>query len=203
MVLFPKFELLDAFGPLEAFAHAPALFKIVLIAEGPGPVASAQGPKVLPDCELNDCPHLDVILVPGGPGVRSQVQNPVLLNWLAARAARAELVTSVCTGSALLARAGILDGRRATSNKMGFEWVMRQGPAVHWLRAARWVDDGSVVTSSGVSAGIDMALYVIGRLGGAEERDKIARIMEYEWRGDSRYDPFAKRPVARSGRGKW
>lgn len=192
VLLFPGFELLDVFGPLEVFGHAAELFRVLTVAEHAGPVASAQGPRAVADHGFDDCPMLHVLLVPGGMGTRREVANARLLGWLAERARSAELITSVCTGAALLARAGVLDGRRATSNKRAFHWVAEQGPAVTWVRQARWVDDGDVITSSGVSAGIDMALYLVERLAGREVREELATRMEYEWRGDASHDPFAR-----------
>jgi transcriptional regulator GlxA family with amidase domain len=192
VVLFPGFELLDVFGPLEAFGNLPGMFRVVLVAEQAGPVASAQGPRAVADHGFADCPHLDVVLVPGGIGTRDEAENPALLGWLARRATEAEVVTSVCTGAALLARAGVLDGKRATTNKAFFQWVADQGPKVSWVREARWVEDGKFATSSGVSAGIDMALAVIARLVGREVSDNVARAMEYEWHTDATWDPFAK-----------
>jgi len=192
VVLFPGFELLDVFGPLEAFGSLPGMFRIVLVAEKAGPVASAQGPRSVADHGFADCPRLDLILVPGGIGTREQAENPVLLGWLGRAAADAEIVTSVCTGTALLARAGLLDGHRATTNKMFFQWVADQGPRATWVKQARWVDDGKFVTSSGVSAGIDMALAVIARTVGREPAENVARAMEYEWHTDADVDPFAK-----------
>jgi transcriptional regulator GlxA family with amidase domain len=192
VLLFPEFELLDVFGPLEAFGHAKDWFRIVTVAERAGPVTSAQGPRAMADHGLADCPALDMLLVPGGMGTRREVNNPALVDWIARQARDAETTTSVCTGAALLAKAGVLDGRRATSNKRAFAWVAEQGPKVHWVRQARWVDDGTVVTSSGVSAGIDMALHLIGRIAGPAVRDEIATRMEYEWHSDAGADPFAK-----------
>ena len=192
VVLFPGFELLDVFGPLEAFGNLPGMFQVVLVAEQAGPVASAQGPRAVADHGFVDCPHLDVVLVPGGIGTRDEAENPTLLRWLGRRAGEAEVVTSVCTGAALLARAGVLDGKRATTNKAFFQWVADQGPKVTWVREARWVEDGKFATSSGVSAGIDMALAVIARLVGREVSDNVARAMEYEWHTDATWDPFAK-----------
>jgi transcriptional regulator GlxA family with amidase domain len=192
VLLFPEFELLDAFGPLEAFGHAKDWFRLVTVAAKPGPVASAQGPRAMADYGLDDCPTLDILLVPGGMGTRREVSNATLVDWIARQARRTEITTSVCTGAALLAKAGVLDGRRATSNKRAFTWVTEQGPKVDWVRQARWVDDGSVVTSSGVSAGIDMALHVIGRIAGHTVRDEIATRMEYERQVDADRDPFAK-----------
>jgi transcriptional regulator GlxA family with amidase domain len=191
-VLFPGFELLDVFGPLEAFGNLPGLFRVVTVAEQAGPVASAQHVRAVADHGFADCPHLDVMLVPGGIGTRDEAENPKLLGWLARRGAEAEIVTSVCTGTALLARAGLLEGRRATTNKAFFQWVADQGPGVTWVKAARWVDDGKFVTSSGVSAGIDMALAVIARTCGREVSENVARAMEYEWHTDADWDPFAK-----------
>ena len=115
------------------------------------------------DYALADCPPIDVMLVPGGIGTRREVNNTKLLEWLVRRAAEAEIVTSVCTGAALLARAGLLDGHRATTNKLSFKWVTEQGPAVEWIKQARWVEDGKFATSSGVSAGIDMTLALIAQ----------------------------------------
>src|SRR5262245_33059969 len=137
VVLFPGFELLDVFGPLEAFGNLPGAYRVVMVAEKAGPVTSAQGPRAVADHALADCPPLEVILVPGGIGTREQAENRTLLDWLARRAVDAEYVTSVCTGAALLARAGVLDGRRATTNKAFFQWVADQRPAVEWVRAAR------------------------------------------------------------------
>ena len=192
VLLFPEFELLDVFGPLEAFGQAKDWFRIVTVAEHPGPVASAQGPRAVADYGFEDAPPIDIILVPGGMGTRREVSNRALVDWLGRRARSAETTTSVCTGTALLARTGILDGRRATSNKRSFAWVAEQGPKVDWIRQARWVDDGNIVTSSGVSAGIDMALHLIGRIAGPGVRDEIATRMEYEWHDDAAHDPFAK-----------
>jgi transcriptional regulator GlxA family with amidase domain len=193
-VLFEGFELLDVFGPAEAYGirDVEGAFRLVMVAQQAGPIASAQGPSAVADFSFADCPHLDIILVPGGIGTRREVDNPALISWLRTRAAEAELVTSVCTGAALLARAGILDGRRATSNKRSLDWVISQGPKVKWVLEARWVEDGKFATSSGVSAGIDMALAIIARICGKEVAEKVAISMEYEWHRDSAWDPFAK-----------
>ena len=193
VLLFPGFELLDVFGPLEAFGHRLLAdrYRVCLVAERAGAVASAQGPRAVADHGLDDCPPLDVLLVPGGMGTRREVDDPGLTGWIAARAADAELVTSVCTGAALLARAGVLDGRRATTNKRAFDWVVTQGPRVTWVRRARWVEDGRFVTSSGVSAGIDMALAVVARTVDEETAEQIARLMEYARNRDPDDDPFA------------
>jgi transcriptional regulator GlxA family with amidase domain len=193
-LLFPGFELLDVFGPLEAWGMLAVRggCTVTTVAERAGPVTSAQGPSAVATHGLVDCPRLDILLVPGGLGTRREVQNTALLEWLRQRASEAHIVTSVCTGAALLARAGLLDGRRATTNKFTFKWVVEQGPGVDWIKQARWVEDGPFVTSSGVSAGIDMTLAVIAKTAGIEAAEQIAVRMEYDWKRDPSWDPFAK-----------
>jgi transcriptional regulator GlxA family with amidase domain len=192
VVLFPVFELLDVFGPLEMFGILSDRVEIVTIGERPGPVASAAGTEVVASHGFEDCPPLDLLLVPGGFGTRTEVTNVALLGFLRARAPRAEVAMSVCTGSLLLAAAGLLDGRRATTNKMFFGEVAGPAPAVEWVREARWVEDGRYVTSSGVSAGIDMALAVIAKLWGEKTSQDLALATEYDWHRDATWDPFAR-----------
>lgn len=192
VVLFPGFELLDVFGPVEMFGNMTGVIEVVMVAQHKGPVTSAQGPSAVADHGFDDCPHLEMILVPGGIGTRAEIDNPVMLDWLTERVGRAEVAMTVCTGTALFARAGLLDGRRATSNKMVFQWVSEQGPKVQWVKEARWVEDGKFVTASGVSAGIDMALAVIARLAGEQASKTLAVLTEYEWHQDASWDPFAK-----------
>jgi transcriptional regulator GlxA family with amidase domain len=191
VLLFDQFELLDVFGPLEMLGMLDEDFAIRLVAEQARVVASAQGPLSVIDDLFADDRAYDVLLVPGGMGTRREVGNAALLDWLAGAAERAEIVASVCTGSALLAKAGLLDGRSATTNKNAFDWVMSQGPKVQWQRRARWVEDGKFFTSSGVSAGMDMALALIARLCGTERAHQVAHWAEYVWNADSANDPFA------------
>ena len=192
IVLYPQFELLDVCGPAEMFGNLGSRLKVVMVAQTAGPVPSTQGTKLVADYSMDNCPDLDLLLVPGGLGTRKELGNEALLDWLRRRAAKAEIVMSVCTGSALLAKAGLLDGRRATSNKQFFSFVAGQGPKARWVKEARWVDDGDRVTSSGVTAGIDMALHVIARLYGDAVAQKLADGTEYQWHRDANNDPFAK-----------
>lgn len=193
-VLFERFELLDVFGPLEAWGTLAATgqCKITTVAERSGAITSAQGPKAIAEFGFADCPHLDIILIPGGMGTRKEVSNRALVDWVKVRAEKAEVVSTVCTGTAILAHTGLLDGRRATTNKSAFKWVAEQSAKVNWVRQARWVEDGKYATSSGVSAGIDMALAMMARLYSTETAEKIAIEMEYEWHRDASWDPFAK-----------
>ena len=190
-ILYEGFELLDFYGPLEMFGTlGPEQVRIVTVAEQPGPVRSYQGPSSVAEHGFEGCPPLDLILLPGGFGTIPQLENPVLLDFLRARCPESEITMSVCSGSALLARAGLLDGLRATSNKRYFDLATSQSAKVEWVEKARWVEDGRYVTSSGVSAGTDMALAVIARLWGKERAQAIADWTEYEWHTDPSRDPF-------------
>jgi transcriptional regulator GlxA family with amidase domain len=191
-VLYAGFELLDLYGPLEMFGALAPDLKIVTVAEQQGPVASTPGVETVARYDFGTCPRLDLLLLPGGFGTVPQLGNPALLDFLRKRAGEAEITMSVCSGSALLAKAGLLDGRRATSNKMYFQLARSQGERVNWVTAARWVEDGPFATSSGVSAGTDMALAVIARLYGAERAEQIAIQTEYSWHRDADSDPFAR-----------
>ena len=191
VVLFDGFELLDVFGPLEMFGVLPSRFEISLIGPQAGPVASAQGPRSVVDYAYGDAPPCDIVLVPGGIGNRPLLEDRSFLDWLAGYCATAQYVTSVCTGSALLAVAGLLDGYRATSNKRAFEWVRELGNGVEWVPEARWVVDRNRWTSSGVAAGIDMALALIAQVCGSEVAYSVADGTEYDWHVDPDWDPFA------------
>ena len=199
VILYPGFELLDVFGPLEmltAVGRDRLVARIVAERAGPVPAGTVAdgpvGPQVVAEFGFDDAPQLDVLLVPGGIGTFTELENANMLAFLRDRARRARVTTSVCTGSALLAKAGVLDGLRATTNKMYFSLATAQRDRVEWVQAARWVDAGAFVTSSGVSAGIDMALAVIARLFGAETAEQIAIGTEYTWHRDPNDDPFVQ-----------
>ncbi len=191
VLLFDGFELLDVFGPLEMFGMYPETFDIVIVGQDGSYVASAQGPKVKLDRIFSDDYQYDVLLVPGGRGTRASVSNRPLLSWLETQSSGASWITSVCTGSALLAAAGLLENRKATSNKLAFNWVSSFGDTVSWVKQARWVKDDNIFTSSGVSAGIDMSLALIEEILGSEAAGQAALWAEYEWHRDADWDPFA------------
>ncbi|MDQ2846599.1 MAG: DJ-1/PfpI family protein [Actinomycetota bacterium] len=190
-VVFDGFELLDLFGPLELLGQLPDHFDLRLVGPSLDPVRSGQGPRCTPDRTLEDVGGCDILLVPGGPGTRDLVHDRTFLNRLKALGESASLVTSVCTGSALLAAAGLLDGYRATSNKAAFGWATSQGPHVQWVSTARWVHDRDRWTSSGVAAGMDMTLALIAELQGSDTAQRIADMTELEWHTDANWDPFA------------
>lgn len=192
VVLYDEFELLDVAGPLQMFGNVPKdKLRVVMLAEREGAVQSTQGISLLATHSLENAPKLDLMLVPGGVGARQEINNQNLLTWIEKHAATTDIVMSVCTGAAFLAKTGVLDNRRATSNKLEFKWVQDLSDQVDWVYQARWVDDGKVVTSSGVSAGMDMSLAVIERVFGADVSEYIALISEYSWSRDPTVDPFA------------
>lgn len=190
-LLFPEFELLDVFGPLEMFGMLPDDYHIETVAERAGALASKQGPRAIADIALGDAKPYDILLIPGGLGTRREVGNAALIDWLRRHAEASSIAATVCTGTALLARTGLLDHHKATTNKAAFRWVMEQGPKVDWQRRARWVADGKYFTSSGVSAGMDMAVALIAHLSGAEKAQQVATRAEYRWNSDPNDDPFS------------
>ena len=188
-LIFPMITQLDATGPAQILSQVPGA-KIHLIWKTLDPVPTDAGFSLLPTTTIEDSPPLDVICIPGGAGQPAIMDDEVILDFVRRQGAQAKYVTSVCTGSLLLAKAGLLDGLPATSNKMYFSLASTQSDAVAWKEAARWVDAGQYVTSSGVSAGTDMALAVIARLFGAETAETVARFTEYQWHTDADDDPF-------------
>ena len=191
VVLFEDFELLDVFGPVELLARLPEEYRIVYVAPETGPVRSSQGAEIVVPASLKNAAPADIVLVPGGPGTRRLVRNQQFLQMLTQLAAPAAIIVSVCTGSAVLAAAGLLNGYRATSNKRAFDWASGHGDGVTWVRRARWVHDRNRWTSSGVAAGMDMTAALIGHLTGPEAATTAAREIELEIHPDPTRDPFA------------
>jgi transcriptional regulator GlxA family with amidase domain len=190
-VLFDGFELLDFYGPLEMFGLLEGEAKITIVAEKAGPIRSSVGPCGVAEATMAGSGGFDVLLIPGGIGTRKEMANPQFLAELKRLAEASRIVATVCTGSFLLARTGLLDGCKATTNKRVFQQVKTYAPKVEWIAKARWVEDGKYFTSSGVSAGMDMALAVIAKLCGRETSLQIASRAEYEWHEDNSWDPFA------------
>ncbi|MBQ6074968.1 MAG: DJ-1/PfpI family protein [Lachnospiraceae bacterium] len=175
-LFFDDFQTLDIFGPADVLSRLPGAVPHYISLTG-GPVRSAQGGIVRTDAAPRDL-H-GILVIPGGRGTRALVSDEAFLAALKDLCQNAEYVLSVCTGSALLAKAGLLNGRRATSNRKAFEWVRSCSDRVAWTKEARWVTDGKYYTSAGVSAGIDMALGFAQDLFGEAEAERIAADMEY------------------------
>ena len=183
IVLFPDAEELDWAGPYEVFGMATKSVpgsKVLTVAERAEPVTGFNGLRVLPDHTFADAPELDVVVVPGGMGTRKEVDNAAMTGWLAKIAPRCAWITSVCTGALLLHGAGLLRGRRITTHWAFLEPMRTRAPECTVLEKIRYVRDGNVVTAAGVSAGIDMSLWVVGQLWGAEHARKTQRLMEYD-----------------------
>ncbi|WP_406334815.1 DJ-1/PfpI family protein [Streptomyces sp. NBC_00203] len=177
IVLFDRFTALDAVGPYETLGRLPDA-ETVFVAEHTGPVRADTGYlAITADKTLAEVPHPDIVLVPGGPGQTPQMENEVLLDWLRAADATSTWTTSVCTGSLLLAAAGLLEGRRATSHWLALD-VLKQFGAEP--TGERVVFDGKYVTAAGVSSGIDMGLTLLGRIAGDEHAQAVQLLTEYD-----------------------
>lgn len=190
--IFPQFQTLDLFGPLEMLGAYRDQIKINMVAETLDPVYSIHGQGLLVDKSIADGSDYDMLFIPGGDSALEAAKSEAVTNWITATANRAELIMTVCTGSILLATTGVLDGRKATTNKIDFKQTIPLAPKVDWVAKARWVEDGKFFTSSGVSAGIDMALAAIAHLYGKGEALELALGCEYDWHDDPSWDPFAK-----------
>lgn len=187
IVLFDEVEVLDFAGPFEVFSVAGSLgeaptLNVYTVAETQDVIHARNHLQVVPHYTLANCPAPDIVVVPGGYGTRRQMHNPALLDWVRAQAARVELMTSVCTGSLVLGSAGLLDGRPATTHHEEFDLLASISPAITVVRGVRFVDDGAIITSAGVQAGMDMALHVVARLLGSETACATAANIEYDWR---------------------
>jgi transcriptional regulator GlxA family with amidase domain len=195
ILVFPDVEVLDFCGPFEVFSvtrlneelrrEEPSPFEVLLVAEKPGTVVTTGGMKVTPDHTIDTCPPLDVLVVPGGWGTRAEIENARLVAWIGERAKQVETLTSVCTGSMLLGQAGLLDGRRATTHWRALPWMRETFPTVTVEDKLHVVEDGNVLTSAGISAGIDMALRVVARYHGETVARNTARNMEYRYTDDN------------------
>ena len=192
IVLFENFETLDVFGPVEVLGRMPDEFALNFISCGGGVVTSAQNVPVCTSVYAHDDKTDNILFIPGGIGMAEMLNDQGFLNLIDELAEKSKYILTVCTGSVLLAKTGRLNGKRATTNKLRFLLFSDKFEKVEWVRQARWVIDGSLYTSSGVSAGIDMTLGFVANLYGRERALKICNELEYIWNEDSDYDPFAK-----------
>ncbi|KAK5626861.1 hypothetical protein RRF57_002576 [Xylaria bambusicola] len=200
VVVFPGFQALDVFGPVDVLNNysqsAPLEFVLLAVTRDPVTTKLAQlgtiGQSVVPTHTFDGCPEdLEVLLVPGGVGNRDPAVTAPIVEFVKRIYPKLRFLLTVCTGSAIVAQSGLLDGRQATSNKKSWDWVVSQGPNVQWVRQARWVVDGNIWTSSGVSAGIDLMFAFIKDQYGEETSKRLADKAEYVRNPDSSVDPFA------------
>lgn len=190
ILLFDEFETLDVFGPVEIFGRLTDLYSVKFYSLHGGQIKNRHGVKVLTEKLETLTEYIEVFLIPGGLGTRKEVENKILIDKIIEISNLSKYVMTVCTGSALLAKTGLLDGKEATSNKRAFAWVMTNGANVIWNKKARWTVDEKYYTSSGVSAGIDMALGFLADRHGVELARKVASEIEYNWTEDKNNDTF-------------
>ena len=194
ILIFDQVEVLDVAGPFEVFSVtrldeqrrqeelSSSPFRILLVSEKLGPVLAVGGLRFTPDVTIDNCPEeLDLLIVPGGLGTREEVKNINLLNWIANRSSNTRLTASVCTGSSLLGKAGLLDGREATTHWRAFDFLRQAAPNAHIRDDVRFTLVDPIFTSAGISAGIDMALRIVSHFFGTKIGQATARHMEYPY----------------------
>jgi transcriptional regulator GlxA family with amidase domain len=188
IMIFDDVEVLDFCGPFEVFSVAnyfsEAAFNVYLIAPKQRTILARNGLKVIPDYNLTTAPAPDILLIPGGWGTRPLIHNPTVIDYIQQQAERVERLLSVCTGAYLLAKADLLDGLQATTHHGSFEMLAELAPTATLVRDVKYVDNGRIVLSGGISAGINMSLYVVGQLLGEEVAQKTADYMEYDWQAE-------------------
>ena len=187
ILIFDDVEVLDFAAPFEVFAVTSELnnyelFNVFLVAETQRTYKAVNGLQVVPDYEIFNCPHPNILVVPGGMGTRTQMNNQKLITWIQQISARAELVMSICTGARLLAKAGLLDGLEITTHHEAYDELRQLVPTAIVNERKRFVDRGRIITAGGISAGLDGSLYVVDKLLGQEIARKTAIYMEYDWK---------------------
>lgn len=187
ILVYDDVEVLDFAGPFEVFSvtserndHAP--FDVWLVGEGDGPIRARNGLRVLSDHTFDTSPAVDILVVPGGAGSRREMRNRKLIGWVNEMSERAELVLSVCSGARILAAAGLLSGIPATTHHEVLDDLRDLAPDADVRADERVVDAGKIVTTGGISAGIDGSFHVVDRLLGTATALRTARYMEYDWR---------------------
>lgn len=184
ILIFNKVEVLDVTGPFEVFSLAGGenkLFHVHTISEKGGTIIARNGLKIEADFSFENHPDLDILILPGGYGAEEiEMHNPVVINWIKEQARQVEYMTSVCTGAFLLAKAGLLDDLRATTHWMDIDRLEREFPKVQLVRNVKFVDEGKILTSGGISAGINMSFHLLVKLCGKEVGRETAKRMEYD-----------------------
>jgi transcriptional regulator GlxA family with amidase domain len=191
ILIFEQVEVLDVAGPFEVFSVArlneerrsiePSPFRILLLGKTLDQVTAVGGLRLIPDVTFDNCPELDLLIIPGGWGTRIEINDVKFLNKIADRVAHTKLTASVCTGSSLLGRAGLLDGREATTHWRAFDFLRKASPMVKIRKDVRFTLAEPIFTSAGVSAGIDLALLIVSHFFGTEIGVATARQMEYPY----------------------
>lgn len=194
ILLFEDFETLDVFGPVEILGRIVDQYRVKFYSQTGEMITNHHGIRIATEKLESILKGEDIFLIPGGPGTRKEIENTALIHVIRDACIASSYVLTVCTGSALLAKTGLLAGRKATSNKKAFEWASSFGTDIQWIRQARWTTDGKFYTSSGVSAGMDMTFGFLSDRHGREFARRIAYQMEYHWQEDKDLDSFYKQP---------
>ncbi|KAF9209145.1 hypothetical protein BGZ49_006096 [Haplosporangium sp. Z 27] len=191
--VYDEMDLLDVMGPMRIFGERLNTLDIQIIFIGISmkPARTSQQVEVTPHYTLENAPKLDIFFSPGGYGSKAICDNNEVMKLITKRIREATWCMTVCTGAGILAKTGLIDGYKATTNKSAFQFIVNEGPNVEWVKRARWVQDGKYVSSSGVSAGIDAALFILSELASPEVAEKVAVEIEYSWHKAAEEDPFA------------
>ena len=191
ITLFDNFETLDVFGPAEILGRLKDHFNLQFVSQAGSVITSAQNVPVVTEALSKISGSDRILLIPGGLGVVSLVKDARFINEIKLLAQGAEYILTVCTGSILFSKTGLLNGRQATSNKRLFSWAVQESPDVVWIKKARWVKDGNIYTSSGVSAGMDMTFGFVADLLGRAVAKRQSIEIEYDWQEDPGNDLFS------------
>lgn len=189
ILIFDDVEILDFCGPFEVFSVAErsvedSLFNVYIVSEFGNNIYTRNGLKIEPKYSIFDCPAPDILIIPGGQGSRIEMNNLRILNWIKECEKKCQLVLSVCTGALLLANCGLLAGIKATTHYLSYDLLQKLETSCQVIRGKRFIDSGKIITSGGISAGIDMSLYVVSKLYGNGIVEKTKEIMEYDWSFD-------------------
>ncbi|MBB6019073.1 transcriptional regulator GlxA family with amidase domain [Paenibacillus sp. JGP012] len=184
--IFEQVEPLDFAGPFEVFisgSNRGQDFNVYTVAETEGPIQALGGLSINPAYTIHNCPDPDILVIPGGWGSRKEMNNETITSWIREVSNDVEMILSVCTGALILAKANLLDGLKVTTNRLAMKELREIIPAsTEIIEDVRYVDNGKIVLSAGISAGMDAALYVVERLLGEDRAIQTANIMEYDWK---------------------
>ncbi|KMP36389.1 DJ-1/PfpI family protein [Bacillus albus] len=183
--LFNDVEVLDFAGPFEVFSvtevDAEKPFKVYTVSQDGEMITARNGLKVKPDYSIENLPPVDILIIPGGKGVReNEVKNDIIINWVRQQMKEVKLMTSVCTGTLLLAKAGLLEGLQVTTHWASIQTLKKDFPNVEVMENVKFVDEGHIITSAGISAGINMSFHIVKNLLGVEIAEDTAKGMEYD-----------------------
>ena len=185
ILLFNEVEVLDFAGPFEVFSLAEKnrekLFRVLTIGENGEMIHARNGLKVMPELNFATCPDLDILIIPGGYGAEHlEIKNQVVIDWIRDQQQKVKILASVCTGALLLAATGLLNGKKATTHRMDIDRLEQEFPSVNVVRNVKYVDEGNIISSGGISAGISMSFHIVKRFAGIEVARQTAKRMEYE-----------------------